>query len=67
MTLKDRIGTVAATDEMLALTAADAEVIDALTALGYSIIEAQRAVQAIPREISGVEDRLRRALAQFVG
>jgi len=67
VTLKDRIGVVAATDEMLALTAADAEVIDALTALGYSIVEAQRAVQAIPRDISGVEERLRRALAQFAG
>jgi len=65
VTLKDRIGTVSATEELLALTVADAEVIDALTALGYSIVEAQRAVQNIPREISGVEERLRRALSQF--
>ena len=65
MTLRDRIGTVAATEELLAMTTADAEVIDALTALGYSVVEAQRAVQRIPREISGVEERLRHALSQF--
>lgn len=65
MTLRDRIGTVAATEELLAMTTADAEVIDALTALGYSVVEAQRAVQRIPREISGVEERLRHALFQF--
>ncbi len=65
MTLKDRMGGVAATEELLAMTAADAEVIDALTSLGYSVVEAQRAVQRIPREISGVEERLRHALSQF--
>ena len=65
MTLRDRIGTVAATEELLAMTTADAEVIDALTALGYSVVEAQRAVQRIPREINGVEERLRHALSQF--
>lgn len=65
--LKDKIGPVAGVPEGLAaLTSADAEVIDALTALGYSIIEAQRAVQSVPREVEGVEERLRRALAYFV-
>ncbi|MCC7354637.1 MAG: Holliday junction branch migration protein RuvA [Anaerolineae bacterium] len=65
--LKDKIGPVAGMPEGLAaLTSADAEVIDALTALGYSIIEAQRAVQSVPREVEGVEERLRRALAYFV-
>jgi holliday junction DNA helicase RuvA len=38
-------------------------VIDALTALGYSIVEAQRAVQGLPLDVSDVEDRLRLALA----
>ncbi len=65
VTLKDRIGAVTAGEELLALTAADAEVIEALTALGYSVVEAQRALQNIPRDITGVEDRLRRALSQF--
>ena len=53
------VGVVPITDE-------DAEVIEALTALGYSIVEAQRAVQAIPKDVTGVEDRLRAALAQLM-
>jgi Holliday junction DNA helicase RuvA len=64
--LKDKVGVAAGAPEgWAALTAADAEVIDALTALGYSIAEAQRAVQSVPREITEVEERLRRALAYF--
>lgn len=43
----------------------DSEVIEALTALGYSVIEAQRAVQKIPANVIGIEDRLRVALSQF--
>jgi Holliday junction DNA helicase RuvA len=64
--LKDKMGPFQAVPGGLAaLTSSDAEVIDALTALGYSIIEAQRAVQSVPREVAGVEERLRRALAYF--
>lgn len=44
---------------------ADSEVIDALTALGYSVVEAQRAVQQLPKDVSGVEERLRLALSKF--
>ena len=44
---------------------ADAEVMEALTGLGYSVVEAQRALQQIPADITGVEDRLRMALVQF--
>lgn len=51
--------------ELVALSEADAEVIDALTALGYSIVEAQRAVQGLPRDVQDVEERLRLALASF--
>ncbi|NUQ39120.1 MAG: Holliday junction branch migration protein RuvA [Caldilineales bacterium] len=43
----------------------DAEVIDALTTLGYSVVEAQRAVQRLPAEAQGVEERLRAALTQL--
>ena len=43
----------------------DSEVIDALTSLGYSVVEAQRAVQQIPKEVVGIEERLRVALSQF--
>lgn len=64
--LKDKLpGAEGAPAELVALSEADAEVVDALTALGYSIVEAQRAVQALPRDVVAVEDRLRLALASF--
>ncbi len=44
---------------------ADAEVMEALTGLGYSVVEAQRALQQIPADVTSVEDRLREALVQF--
>lgn len=65
--LKDKVGAVEIAEGLAALTEADAAVIDALTALGYSIVEAQRAVQALPRDVTDVEERLRRALASFGG
>jgi Holliday junction DNA helicase RuvA len=65
--LKDKMGEVEISEGLAALTEADAAVIDALTALGYSIVEAQRAVQALPRDLVDVADRLRRALASVGG
>ena len=47
------------------LTDDDAEVIEALTSLGYSVVEAQRAVQSLPKDVEGVEERLRLALSQM--
>ncbi len=45
---------------------ADGDVISALTGLGYSVVEAQSAVQAIPRDApKDFETRLRLALAYF--
>ena len=47
---------------------ADAEVLAALTALGYSVIEAQTAIQSIPKDApDDVEERLRIALGYFTG
>jgi len=44
----------------------EAEVLSALTALGYSVVEAQAAIQAIPRDApQEVEERLRMALQYF--
>lgn len=49
-----------------AITNLDTEVLDALTGLGYSVVEAQTAIQAIPHEPSqDVETRLRLALQYF--
>lgn len=66
--LKDKVqpitGGLAAFAQM---TDIDSEVIEALTALGYSVVEAQRAVQKLPKDAVGVEDRLRLALSQFGG
>ena len=48
------------------ITDVETEVIGALTALGYSVVEAQAAVQAIPRDAPpDVESRLRIALQYF--
>jgi Holliday junction DNA helicase RuvA len=63
--LHDKVGTADVPEGLAALTEADAAVVDALTALGYSIVEAQRAVQGLPRDVTDVEERLRRALASF--
>jgi Holliday junction DNA helicase RuvA len=66
--LKDKIQPSAAGLATLAqVTDVDTEVIEALTALGYSVVEAQRAVQKLPKEVTSVEDRLRLALSQFGG
>jgi len=44
----------------------DADVIDALTSLGYSLIEAQSALQMIPKDIpEDLESRIRAALKYF--
>ena len=44
----------------------DTEVMEALTGLGYSVVEAQAALQAIPRDAEkDVETRLRLALQYF--
>jgi len=50
---------------MSMITDDDAEVIEALTSLGYSVVEAQRAVQSLPKDADGVEERLRLALSQM--
>jgi len=52
--------------ETLAIKDVDSEVIEALTGLGYSVIEAQSALQSIPRDTpEDLETRLRLALQYF--
>ncbi|MFO7538115.1 MAG: Holliday junction branch migration protein RuvA [Chloroflexota bacterium] len=41
---------------------ADTDVIDILTGLGFSIVEAQTALQRVPREVTAVDERLQLAL-----
>jgi holliday junction DNA helicase RuvA len=54
--------------EGMPVTDVDTEVLEALTALGYSVVEAQAAIQSIPRDTpQEVETRLRAALQYFSG
>lgn len=50
------------------LAGVDENVLEALTALGYSVVEAQTAIQNIPRDApEDLEERLRLALQYFSG
>jgi Holliday junction DNA helicase RuvA len=40
----------------------DADVIDILTSLGFSIIEAQSALQKVPREMTNIDERVQASL-----
>lgn len=66
-TLRDKLGAEFSLAGVTQASDVDSEVIAALTALGYSVVEAQAAVQSIPKEAhaSDVEDRIRLALAYF--
>jgi Holliday junction DNA helicase RuvA len=64
--LQGRIGAGPGLESIAAMGEADSEVLSALTSLGYSVVEAQAAIQAIPRDAPGdVETRLRLALQFF--
>lgn len=64
--LQDKIPSIEGLEPMIAISDVDVEVVGALTALGYSVVEAQAAIQAIPKDApQGVEERLRIALQYF--
>ena len=64
--LKDKVGVGLAAAPVAYLTDTDAEVISALTGLGYSVVEAQTAVASLPRDPAmPLDERLRQALAYF--
>ena len=64
--LQGKVGEAGEMRETLGILDLDTEVLEALTGLGYSVIEAQTAIQSIPRDASkDVEDRLRIALQFF--
>jgi len=66
--LHDRLKPTDALARVAALSDKDSEVLAALTALGYSVIEAQTAIQALPKDApDDVEERLRLALQNFTG
>ncbi|MFZ1040071.1 MAG: Holliday junction branch migration protein RuvA [Anaerolineales bacterium] len=64
--LHDRLKPADALAKIAALSDKDGEVLAALTALGYSVVEAQTAIQSLPKDApDDVEERLRMALQNF--
>lgn len=64
--LKDKLKPLDGLKQVAQLSDADSEVLAALTALGYSVVEAQAAIQFIPKDASqDSEERLRLALQYF--
>jgi Holliday junction DNA helicase RuvA len=65
--LKDKIAAQLPAGEPVPMLAeADADLLAALTTLGYSVAEAQEAIRSLPREELALEERVRLALAYFV-
>lgn len=64
--LKDRLPSIEGLEPLSKISDVDTEVLAALTSLGYSLVEAQAALQYIPRDTpQEVETRLRVALQYF--
>jgi Holliday junction DNA helicase RuvA len=64
--LHDRIPKTTDLERLAAMSDFDAEVLAALTVLGYSVVEAQTALQSIPRDApQQTEERLKLALQYF--
>lgn len=64
--LHDRIPIISGLESLAAISDMDSEVLAALTVLGYSVVEAQAALQSIPRDAPQViEERLKLALQYF--
>jgi len=64
--LKDKLKPIDALAGVAAMADYDSEVLAALTTLGYSVIEAQSAIQSLPKDApKDVEERLRVALGYF--
>ena len=64
--LQDRVKMVPGLEPMAMMSEVDVQLMEALTGLGYSVVEAQTALQAIPRDAPvELEERLRLALQYF--
>jgi Holliday junction DNA helicase RuvA len=64
--LKDRLKPMSGLEKIAAMSDTDSEVLAALTALGYSVVEAQTALQSLPKDAPDeVEEKLRLALGYF--
>ena len=66
--LKDKLKPMDALARVAAMSDVDSEVLAALTSLGYSVVEAQAAIQSLPKDApEDVGERLRVALGYFTG
>jgi len=64
--LKDRLKPMDALSQVAAMSDTDSEVLAALTALGYSVVEAQSAIQSLSKDApDDTGERLRLALQYF--
>jgi holliday junction DNA helicase RuvA len=64
--LQDRLKPVSGLEKIAAMSDSDSDVLSALTTLGYSVVEAQTAIQSIPKDAPGdAGERLTLALKQF--
>ncbi len=64
--LQDRLKPTDTLGQVASMSDADSEVLAALTALGYSVVEGQTAIQSLPKDApKEVEERLRVALGYF--
>ena len=60
--LRDKLDLTQVSTAVPLVSDVDADVIDILTGLGFSIVEAQSALQNIPRDVKTVDDRVQLAL-----
>jgi len=60
--LRDKLDLTGAAEVLPLVSDVDADVIDILTGLGFSIVEAQSALQHVPREVSAIDERVGAAL-----
>jgi Holliday junction DNA helicase RuvA len=66
--LHDRLKPSGPLQSMASMTDTDSEVLAALTSLGYSVVEAQTALQSLPKDApDDIEERLRMTLQYFKG
>lgn len=67
--LHDRISSLEDLSPVAGFSDVDNEVLEALIGLGYSVVEAQAAIQSLPRDIpkEDIEERLRLSLQYFAG
>jgi holliday junction DNA helicase RuvA len=64
--LKDRLKPMSGLEKIASMSDTDSEVLAALTSLGYSVVEAQTALQSLPKDApDDVEQKLRMALGYF--